>query len=143
MKDIIGRKIRAVNLMVALASKQETPRQRTSLTCEAPVKEESPRPDPFPTPVEIPLVYNKTQYIFYIGNERYSYEKHTCSFRRVSHMIDYVGNVHLKYQAANKKIICHHLVYKSEGLVLDHVNHFKNHVARVHGITLREPRYGG
>jgi hypothetical protein len=56
-------------------------------------------------------------------------------------MMDHVENVHLKYQAANEKIICHHPVCKSEGLVLDYVNHFKNHVASVHGIMLREPRY--
>ena len=61
IKNIICRKIRAINLMVALASKQETQRQRTSPACEAPVKEESPRPDPSPTSVEIPLVCKKTQ----------------------------------------------------------------------------------
>jgi hypothetical protein len=127
--------------MVALASKQETQRQRTSLACEAPVKEESPDPDPSPTPVEIPLVCNKTQCIFCIGNESYSYEKRTRSFRRVSHIMDYVESVHLKYLAADEKFICYHPVCKSEGVVLNDINHFKNHVARVHGITLREPRY--
>jgi hypothetical protein len=53
IKDIIGRKIRAVNLMVALASRQETQKPRSSPAYEAPVKVESPRPDH--TPVEIPL----------------------------------------------------------------------------------------
>ena len=37
IKDIIGRKIRAINLMVALASRQETQRQRPSSACDAPV----------------------------------------------------------------------------------------------------------
>jgi hypothetical protein len=141
MKDIISRKIRAINLMVALASKQETQRQRPSPACEAPVKEESPDPDPSPTPVEIPLVCNKTQCIFCIGNQRYSYEKRTRSFRRVSHMMDHVENVHLKYLAADENFICHHPVCKSEDVVLNDVNHFKNHVQVVHGITLREPRF--
>ena len=141
MKDIIGRKIRAINLFVALASKQETQRQRISPACEALVKEESPRPDPSPAPVEIPLICKKTQCIICIGNERYSYEKRTRCFRRVSHMMDHVDNVHLKYQAADENFICHHPVCKSKGVVFSNVNLFKNHVAMVHGITLRKPRY--
>jgi hypothetical protein len=133
--------IHAINLIVALASKQETQRQRTSPACEAPVKEESPGPDPSPTPVEIPLVCKKTQCIFCISNERYSYKMRTRSFRRVSHMMDHVENVHLKYLAADENFICHHPLCKSEDVVLNDVNLFKNHVARVYGITLREPSY--
>lgn len=143
IKDIIGRKIRAINLIVALTSRQETQKPRSSPAYEAPVKVESPHPDPSPTPVEIPLVCRKTQCIFCISNEKYSYEQRTRSFRRVSHMMDHVENVHLKHLAADERFICHHPVYKSEGLVLDHVNHFKNHVAIVHSIMLREPRYRG
>jgi hypothetical protein len=72
MKDIIGRKIRAINLMVALASRQETQKPRSSPAYEAPVKEESPRPEPSPMAVEeFPLVCEKTQCIICIGNERY------------------------------------------------------------------------
>jgi hypothetical protein len=41
IRNIIYRKICAINLMVALTFRQETQRQRTSLACEAPVKEES------------------------------------------------------------------------------------------------------
>jgi hypothetical protein len=94
IKDIIDRKICAINLIVALACRQETWRQRPSTSCKAPVKEESLCPDPFPAPVEIPLICKKTQCIFCIGNERYSYEKRTRSFRRISHMMDHVENVH-------------------------------------------------
>lgn len=143
IKDIISRKIRAINLFVALASKQETQRQRPSKACEAHIKEESPRPDPSPAPVEIPLVCNKTQCIFCIGNEKYSYEKRLRSFRRVSHMMDHVEKVHLKHLASDEKVICNHPVCKSKGVPLHNVNHFKNHVVRVHGITLREPSYMG
>ena len=80
MKDIISRKIRAINLFVALASKQETRRPRPSQAREATIKEESPRPDPSPMPVEIPLVCKKTQCIFRTSNEDYSYEQRTRSF---------------------------------------------------------------
>lgn len=105
------------------------------------MKEESLHPNPSPTPVDIPLVYNKTQCIFCIGNEKYSYEKRTRSFRRVSHMMDHVEKVHLKYISLDEKVICHHPVYKSQGLVLNGVNHFKNHVQVVHETILREPRF--
>ncbi len=58
-------------------------------------------------------------------------------------MIDHVENVHLKHRAVNKKVNYDHLIYKSKGLVLNDVNHFKNHVTTVHSITLQEPRYVG
>ncbi len=56
-------------------------------------------------------------------------------------MIDYVENVHLKYQAIDKKVVYYYPTCKSEGLVLNDVNHFKNHISRVYSITLQEPRY--
>jgi hypothetical protein len=51
-------------------------------------------------------------------------------------MMDHVENIHLKHRAANERVNCDHPVCKSE-------DHFKNHVARVHGITLREEMYIG
>jgi hypothetical protein len=65
----------------------------------------------------------------------------TRSFRRVSYIMDHVENVHLKYLAVDENFICHYPVYKSKDMVLNDVNLFKNHVARVHSITLREPSY--
>jgi hypothetical protein len=54
-------------------------------------------------------------------------------FKRVSHMWDYIENVHLLYKVlAEQRIIYHHPFCKAQGLVLDHVIHFKNHVARVY-----------
>jgi hypothetical protein len=142
IKDIIGRKIRAINLFVTLASKQETQKQRPSKACEAEIKEESSSPDPCPTPVEIPLLCKKTQCIFCIGNEKYSYEKRLRSFRRVSHMMDHVEDVHLRYLAPDEKVICHHPMCRSE-VPFNNITLFKNHVATVHGIKLREPIYIG
>ena len=143
MKDMIRRKTRAINLMVALASRQETQKPRSSPAYEAPVKEASPRPESLPTPAEFPLICYKTQCIFCIGNERYSHEKRTCCFPCVSHMMDHVENVHLKYRAANKSIRCQHPVCKSEGLVRDNIELFKNHVAIVHAIKLRGAKVRG
>ncbi|PMD60550.1 uncharacterized protein K444DRAFT_528197, partial [Hyaloscypha bicolor E] len=86
---------------------------------------------------EFPVVCQKTQCIFCIGNERLPYEQRTRTFNRVSHMWDHVENVHLSKVPAEQRIICYHPVCKAQGLVLDHVMHFKNHVARVHKIDLR------
>jgi hypothetical protein len=72
-----------------------------------------------------------------MGNERLSYKEQTRTFRRVSHIMDYVENLHLSKQPADEKIICHHPVCKAEGLVLNSVMHFKNHMATVHGVSLR------
>jgi hypothetical protein len=48
-------------------------------------------------------------------------------------MWDYIENVHLLYKVlAEQRIIYHYPVYKAQGLVLDHVIHFENHVARVY-----------
>ena len=59
------------------------------------------------------------------------------TFRRVSHMMDHVENLHLREISVNERIICHHPVCKAEGLILNNVMHFKNHVATVHKINLR------
>jgi hypothetical protein len=58
-------------------------------------------------------------------------------------LIDHVENVHLKLLPADEEVNCNHPVCKSESLVFNDVNHFKNHIARVHGISLRELRYVG
>ncbi|KAH8757001.1 FluG domain-containing protein, partial [Hyaloscypha sp. PMI_1271] len=136
IKDIICRKICAMNLMVAL-------RQRTSPAHKAPVKKESPRSVPSPMPVEIPLIRKKTQCIFYTSNKSYSYKKRTCCFRRVSHIMDHIKNLHLNRLPADEKLSCHHPICKSDSVVLNDINHFKNHVARTQSITLREPNYVG
>jgi hypothetical protein len=49
--------------------------------------------------------------------------------------MDYVES-HLRKEPV-ETIACCHLVCKAEGLVLNSVMHFKNYVARVHGISLQ------
>jgi hypothetical protein len=51
--------------------------------------------------------------------------------------MDHVEKLHLRKQPEGQRIICHHPVCKAEGLVLDSVMHFKNHVAIVYKISLR------
>jgi hypothetical protein len=43
-------------------------------------------------------------------------------------------NIHLRGVPAEQRIICHHPIYKAEGLPLNGVGRFKNHVATVHKI---------
>ncbi|PQE10713.1 hypothetical protein CJF30_00011444 [Rutstroemia sp. NJR-2017a BBW] len=119
----MSRKISAINLMVALASRQEfqTRKPRPTLIFKDADKKESPAPASSPSPDEFPVICAKTQCIICIGNERLSYEQRTRSFRRVAHMWDHVENVHLR----------------AEGLVLDNLMYFKSHVAKAHGIELR------
>jgi hypothetical protein len=52
-------------------------------------------------------------------------------------MWDYIEDIYLSKEPARQRIICDHPVCKAQGLVLDYVMHFKNHVARVHKINLR------
>jgi hypothetical protein len=144
-QDIVSRKVLAINLMIALASRQEfqTRKPRWAPPPQVLIKKECPDPDPFPQPHEFPLVCEKTQCIICIGNERLPYLERMRTFRRVSHMMDHVENLHLSKQAADQRIICHHPVCKAEGLVLNNVMHFKSHVARVHGISLRPGVFPG
>jgi hypothetical protein len=58
-------------------------------------------------------------------------------FRRVSHMMDYVEDRHLRHISVNERIPCHHPLCKAEGLMLHNAMHFKNRVATVHKINLR------
>jgi hypothetical protein len=141
-EEIVARKILAIDAMTALASRQEI-QTRKPLPTPAytdPIKKESPAPtpDPFPQLDEFPLSLGKTQCIFCIGNEQYSYDQRTRAFKRVAHMWDHVENIHLKY--LDQQIPCGHSVCKAQGVVLNSVMLFKNHVAIVHKVDLRPTR---
>jgi len=137
-EDIIRRQIRAIDQMVALCSQREDPqpKQRLPTFCQDLIKEESPEPE-LPDPELFPLVCAKTQCPICISNERLTYSSQTFCYKRPSHMIDHVERAHLQKIPPGQQIHCDHLVCKSEGLVLNNIMHFKNHVARVHRISLR------
>jgi hypothetical protein len=143
-QDIVSRKVLAIDLIVALASRQEFQARKPRLAPASQVLiKKEPDPESFLQPHDFPLVCQKTQYIICIGNEQLLYKERTCAFRRVSHMMDHIENLHLSKQPANQRIICHHPVYKAEGLVLNHVMHFKHHVATVYRISLRPGVFPG
>jgi hypothetical protein len=82
-----------------------------------------------------PLICDKTQCIFFCTGTAT-----TKTFSWPAKMIDHVEG-HLRREKAetgSETVRCRHPVCVAAGLVLKHVNHFKNHVERVHGVTLRE-----
>jgi hypothetical protein len=137
-QDAIHRRIQAAELMQALCDCQEVaPRYQLQprLPPRTMFKEESPEVGPL-APV-IPLVCGKSQCIFCIGDESKSYEQRVGSFCRPAKMMDHVERIHLKGHDPKARIECCHTTCKSQGLVLKHLAHFKNHVQSVHGISLR------
>jgi hypothetical protein len=86
----------------------------------------SPEPDSFP------LICEETRCVFCIGKPGVS------TFSRPAKMMDHVES-HLRKQPA-EIIACCHPVCMAEGLVLNNVARFKNHVQLVHSITLRKPK---
>jgi hypothetical protein len=140
-RDIVARKILAIDLMTALGSRQELQTHKSRLTRLPLSAPKQQTPSPSPQLPEFPVVCEKTQCIFCLGNEQLSYEQRMFRFSRVSHMMDHIERVHLKYQQVTERVICHHPVCISRGLVLQNVNYFKHHVQAEHSIRLREPRY--
>jgi hypothetical protein len=137
-QDSVELRIQTAHLMLALCSHREIPRRyqlQVTLPQRPLVKEESPDVEPFA--VVFPLLCKKTQCPFCIGDELKSYEERMGSFCRVAKMRDHVERIHLKGVNPEETITCRHPVCKSQGLILKHLQHFKNHVETVHGISLR------
>jgi Protein of unknown function (DUF3435) len=134
-QDIVKRRIHTAGLMLALCHRREVPRRYRLKVTVPPrplVKEGSADLEPFP------LVLAKTQCPICIGDESKSYKERMGSFCRVSKMRDHVERIHLKGVDPEKTFSCYHPVCKSQGLVLEHLQHFKNHVQKVHEVSLRE-----
>ncbi|TVY90451.1 hypothetical protein LAWI1_G007273 [Lachnellula willkommii] len=131
-QDAVQRRIQTADLMQALCGCREVApryRRRVAPPLRIFTKEESSKADPF------------SCCLFCIGDESKSYEDRIGSFCRPAKMMDHVERNHLKGQDPEASIECCHPICKSQGLVLKHLQHFKNHVQTVHGITLREPRF--
>lgn len=71
-----------------------------------------------------------------MGDDWCTYAYWTRTFSTVHKMMNHVNN-HLKNVSLNQRLSCRHPVCQFEGLILDNLQHFKNHVATVHRITLR------
>ena len=135
--DVVSRRICAINLLVALSHRQEPPSQRhPSKACpeefeEPPLaKQHSLLEDPFP------LICQKTQCIICIGDNRKTYKDRMRTYSTAHKMMNHVDS-HLKDILACERFSCCHPICQSEGLVLDDLQCFKNHVAIKHHINLR------
>jgi hypothetical protein len=138
-EDAVQRRIQTADLMLALCSRREVPRRYrlwVTLPAQPVVKEESPDVDPISC--VFPLVCGKTQCLFCIGDESKSYEQRIGSFCRPAKMMDHVERIHLRGKDPEARTECCHPTCKSQGLILKHLQHFKNHVLSVHGISLQK-----
>jgi len=136
-EDVVQRRIRVIDLMVALCSRREAPKgpkPRSVSSSNAssrgddseaspPTSSESP-PDPEP----FPLICEKTPCFFFCNGK---------TFSRPAKMMDHVES-HLRRELG-ETVACRHPVCEAAGLVLENVKLFKLHVQTVHGIKLRDP----
>ncbi|KAJ9133697.1 FluG domain-containing protein [Pleurostoma richardsiae] len=137
-KRLTERKITAINLMVALASRREIRAPRPSPSCGPSPGDMASNVPPAMKYEEIPLVLKRTQCIYCVGDETLSYRDRTRTFSRVSHMMDHVENVHLRREPVGRSFVCHHPDCKLLGDFLEDLDHFKHHVRTVHGVKLRQ-----
>jgi hypothetical protein len=127
-------RMQAVEPMVALCHKRETAKRRTlreRTPADVRIKEESPGPDPFP------LLMERMQCPCCIGDEGQSYEERTFRYCRLAVMYDHFDREHVKELRGAKQISYSHPKCNRESLEFNHLDHFKNHVERVHGVKLR------
>ncbi|KAK4151935.1 hypothetical protein C8A00DRAFT_44942 [Chaetomidium leptoderma] len=124
----------AAELMVVLCGTRETVKRnriRRRAQADVTVKEESPGPDPFP------LLMDRKQCPRCIGDETLSLEERTFKYCRPAVMYDHVDKKHAEQLGGVKQMLCNHPKCRGEALDFKHLNHFKNHVERVHGVRLR------
>ncbi|KAK4076899.1 hypothetical protein Purlil1_12523 [Purpureocillium lilacinum] len=132
-------RVEVAELMVSLIRKRETAKRRrivnmtpSDVTCSS--EDKSPKPDTFP------LLMRKTQCPHCISDEAISAEERTFSYCRPAVMNDHFDREHLVTLEQMKRdgfISCSHPKCQEADLKLKSLDHFRNHVARVHGVALK------
>src|SRR2546421_12387818 len=84
-----------------------------------------------------PIECQSSQCLFCMGNEALPYFQRIFRWSRPTKMRYHVENVHIKFIRPYVRVSCPHPTCKTEGVVLEHLEHFKNHAQRVHKIKLR------
>ncbi|KAB5513449.1 hypothetical protein GE09DRAFT_980798 [Coniochaeta sp. 2T2.1] len=79
----------------------------------------------------------RTQCPLCIRDERLSYKERTFQYCRPAVMYDHFARAHAKRMSVVKQMVCNHPKCKGRGLEFEHLDHFKNHVERIHGVKLR------
>ncbi|UKZ78714.1 hypothetical protein TrVFT333_006460 [Trichoderma virens FT-333] len=136
--EITNRKVRAIDLMVQLASRREVRQPQLSSSCDTETQTtlqtiEEPLPKE-----EIPLKLQESQCIYCVGDEKLPYQTRMRTFSKPYNMRVHVERYHLKHEKDKSKFTCHHPQCKSRGDFLKNLDHFKNHVLVEHGIKLRK-----
>ena len=135
----LQRRIEAAELMVSLTGKRETAKRKRIVktvqsSIPSPVADEAPEPDRFP------LLMGKAQCPRCIGDETMSMEERTFAYCRPAVMNDHFDREHLATMEQMERddyIGCTHPKCKEADIKLHTVDHFRNHVATVHGVALR------
>jgi hypothetical protein len=133
-EELLELRIQAAELMVSLCDKRETRKRdciRRRARTDVAVKEESPGPDPFP------LLMDRKQCPLCIGDETLSHQERTFKYCRPAVMYDHFDRKHAQQLGGAKPMLYNHPKCKEEALEFKHLNHFRNHVERVHGVKLR------
>lgn len=142
--EIFQQRIEAINLMVALCDKRETVKrdriQQRARAC-LPIRIEplEARTESLPSPDRFPLLMHASQCPDCIGDERLSREERAFIYCRPTVMNDHFDDQHLvareQVEQGGERIRCEHP--KCKDLKLQHLDHFRSHVQRIHGVTLR------
>ena len=133
-QEKLDRRIRAIEARAALCDRKESARRGWLAFRPKPNNvQDAPKANKEP----YSLVCRPTQCIFCIGDESKSYESRAFAFCNVNRMRDHVEREHLRPDASFQSVFCRHPICKSVSFELPHVQAFKNHVQRVHGIALR------
>ncbi|RYO96655.1 hypothetical protein DL764_007436 [Monosporascus ibericus] len=139
-EELLRLRIQSAELMTALNHKRETVKRRyiqRRPRAEVVVKEKLPQPDRFP------LLMKRTQCPGCVGDESLSFPERTFEYCRVAVMNDHFDRQHLKQMEKRERsnlIFCDHPKCKEDGVKLNNLDHFRNHVKTVHGIALRPKR---
>ncbi|KAI0526175.1 FluG domain-containing protein [Xylaria bambusicola] len=137
---ILQQRIEVIDLIVALCDKRETVKrdriQHRAKACP-PVKIE-----PVETrlgPDDFPLLMHAAQCPDCIGDERLSLEERAFTYCRPNVMNDHFDSQHLvrreQAEQSGDKIRCEHP--KCRSLKFKHIDDFRGHVYKVHGVALR------
>jgi hypothetical protein len=137
-QDSTDRKIRAINLLVRLASRREVRPLRPSRVKITSSRESSPDNEHSSLKTEeVPLVLGRTQCIYCVGDGRLPYRYRMRTFKRVSHMMDHVEKVYLRHEPSAPSFVYRYPRCKHLGNFLTSLDDFKDHVKTVYGVKLR------
>ena len=142
--QIFELKIEVVDLMAALCDKRETARrdriqQRAKACLHTKTEPFEIGHKPVPSPGQFPLLLDAAQCPDCIGDERLSREERAFTYCRPTVMNDHFDDQHLSVreqaERSGERVRCEHP--KCRDLKLEHLDHFRNHIQAVHGVTLR------